>query len=199
MHLFLDEPHGPSAPLVERIAADAISREVPVIAVLLDQATPQFRAALERHGVDVQQAEQDGLIVYVDSHAHRVGWAHTDPATIFVEADGPDGLLLGLSEAQAGLIERAPEHYVLVDSLSSLLLLEGLNSCYRVVQALSSMAPRLGSISVGRIISGMHTSQETTALRHLATTVTDVSEPGAQAGASEASARGADDRSGLRR
>ena len=175
LHLVVDRPQGPGAPLIASMAADALQQGLPVIPILVDQATPQFRAELARRGVDVDAAEARGDLIFVDAFSVRVGWAHTNPYTVFVEQQGPDAILLGLSEAQSGIVERASEHMVLVDSLSTLLVLEGLPPTYALVQSLSSLAPRLGSITVGRVIHGMHGSQEHTSLMHLATTVTDVS------------------------
>lgn len=173
LHLLLDQPHGDAQMLGVRMVKDALARGTPVVAVLLDEATPQFRADLSRADVDVDAAEEDGRLVYVDAHAPRVGWAHTNPATVFVEGDGADSVLLGLSEAQAGIIDQAPEHLVLVSTFSTLLVLEELNAVYEFCQSLTSMAPRMGAITVGRLIPDMHGDRERTALEHLATTVTD--------------------------
>lgn len=188
LHLLLDEPHGQGGPLTVTLAADAVERGTPVVVVLLDEAAPQFRQDLARRGIDVDATEAAGDIQYVDAHAPRVGWAHTNPATVFAEQPDVDSILLALSEAQSSLIERAPEHLVLVSTFSSLLVLEGLHATYELCQALASMAPRMGAVTLGRVVTGMHDEQEVTALRHLATTVTDVQDPSAST--AERSVRG---------
>lgn len=174
LHLLLDQPQGRSGTLTLQLAADALDRGTPVIVVLLDEAAPQYRQALARQGTDVDAAEAEGDLLYVDAHAPRVGWAHTNPATVFAETADADSILLALSEAQSAIVERAPEHMVLVSTISSLLVLEGLHATYELSQALASMAPRMGAVTLGRVVSGMHEDQEVTALRHLATTVTDL-------------------------
>lgn len=175
LHLLLDGPEARGSPLSPRIAAEMLDRGQPVINLLLDQAAPQYRAELEHAGVDVEQAEDDGVLSYVDAHAPQVGWAHTTPATVFAETADADALLLGLSEAQAGVVEESPRHAVVVSSLSTLLVTCGLNEAYRFGQTIASMAPRMGAVTIARVVQGMHEERETTALRHLATTVTDVS------------------------
>lgn len=175
LHLVVDRPQGPALSTLLGFAANALADGVPVVPLLLDRAAPQFRQDLARYGVDVEGAEDHGLLHYVDAHAARVGWAHTTPCTIFVEAPGPDAVLLGLGEAQAGVVETAPWHLVLVDSFSSMLVLDGLPATYALAQALASLAPRMGAVTVGRVVAGMHSSQELAALAHLAVTVTDLS------------------------
>lgn len=174
LHLLVDRPQGPGSPVMMALAVHALSSGMPVVPILLDRAAPQFRAELLRHGVDAAAAEEAGLLSYVDAHALRVGWAHTTPATVFVEDQGPDAILLGLGEAQAGVVESAPTHMVLVDSLSTLLVLEGLPATYALAQALSSLAPRVGAITVARVVAGMHVDREVVSLAHLAATVTDL-------------------------
>lgn len=193
LHLLLDGPQGASGQLALHVLADAIASGTPAVALLLDHAAPQFRQHLARLGADVDHAEETGHLYYVDAHAPRVGWAHTNPATVFAEKAGADPILLALSEAQSGLIGRAPEHLVVVSTISSLLVLEGLHATYELCQALSSMAPRMGAITLGRVVAGMHDEREVTALRHLATTVTDLDPPG-QAGSIAQHAQDADGR-----
>lgn len=175
LHLLLDTPQSRGLPLPARLAADLIERGWPVIGVLLDEAAPQFRAQLDRVGLDTDRAEQDGRLQYVDAHAPQVGWAHTTSATVFAETPDADSVLLAISEAQAGVVEEAPQHALVLSSLSSLLVTRGLNETYRFGQAIASMAPRMGAVAIARVVEGMHDERETTALRHLATTVTDVS------------------------
>lgn len=175
LHLLLDGPETRALPMGPRLAGELLDREVPVVNVLLDQATPQYRAELERLDVPTEEAESEGRLAYVDAHAPTVGWAHTSPATVFAETPDVDAILLALSEAQAGVVEQAPKHAVVVDSLSSLLVRHDLNEGYRFGQSIASMAPRMGVVAVARVVEGMHDERETTALRHLATTVTDVS------------------------
>lgn len=179
LHLLLDAPQGAGGSLTQRLAADGIRRGEPTVAILLDEAAPEFRAGLARRDVDVDAAEDAGLLQYVDAHAPRVGWAHTNPATVFAETADADAILLALSEAQAALVEQAPEHRVLVSTVSTLLVLEDLNEAYRFGQALASMAPRMGAVTLGHVVPGMHGEREVTALRHLASTVTDLREPAA--------------------
>lgn len=176
LHLLLDRPQGPGPAMARRHAAAALAEGRPVIALLFDQAAPQFQARLSRHGVDATQAEADGHLVYCDAFSVRTGWAHTNPATVFIESADPDAVLLALSEAQAGIVEIAPEHLILVDSLSTLLVLHGLPETYALCQALTSLAPRVGAVTLGRLIRDMHPREETTALLHLASTVTDVTD-----------------------
>jgi hypothetical protein len=175
LHLLLDGPETRALPIGPRVAGELLDRGPPVVNVLLDQATPQYRAELERLEVPIEDAEADGRLSYVDAHAATVGWAHTAPATVFAETPDVDAVLLALSEAQAGVVEKAPQHAVVVDNLSSLLVRCGLNEAYRFGQSIASMAPRMGAIAVARLIPGMHDERSTTAMRHLATTVTDVS------------------------
>lgn len=177
LHVLLDAPTGDHATLTQRLAHDAIQRDMATIVVLLDDAAPQFRQGLTRHGTDVDAAEHAGLLQYVDAHAPRVGWAHTNPATVFAEDPDTDALLLALNEAQTHLIENEPQHQVLVSTLSSLLVLQGLHATYEFCQTLASMAPRMGTITLAHAIPQMHDDRETTALRHLATTVTDLRDP----------------------
>jgi KaiC/GvpD/RAD55 family RecA-like ATPase len=174
LHLLLDGPHGSGTSLPQRLAADAVRQDTPAIVVLLDEATPQFRAGLARRDVDVDRAEGDGLLQYVDAHAPRVGWAHTNPATVFAETGEVDALLLALSEAQSQIVEHAPEHRVIVSTVSTLLVLADLNDAYEFGQALASMAPRMGAVATGHVVPSMHDERETAALRHLADTVTDL-------------------------
>ncbi len=174
LHVLLDDPQGQGAGLTQRLAADALDNGTATIVVLLDEAAPQFRAGLARRGVDIDEAESTRTLQYVDAHAPRVGWAHTNPATVFAEAPDTDAILLALNEAQASLVEHAPQHQVIVSTLSTLLVLEGLNEAYQLMQALSSMAPRMGAVTIGHAVPGMHDEREVTALRHLATTVTDL-------------------------
>ncbi len=174
LHVLLDEPTNDPAHLTQRLAHDAIQRDVATIVILLDHAAPQFRQGLTRHGTNVEQAENKNLIQYVDAHAPRVGWAHTTPATVFAEEPDHDALLLALNEAQTHLIENEPQHQVLISTLSSLLVLEGLHATYEFCQTLASMAPRMGTITLAHAIPQMHDEKETTALHHLATTVTDL-------------------------
>lgn len=176
LHVLLDGPQTRGSPLAPLVAGEMLDRGHPVINLLLDEAAPQFRSHLNRLEVPVDDAEEDGRLTYVDAHAPQVGWAHTTPQTVFAETPEADALLLGLSEAQAGVVEQAPEHAVVVSSLSSLLVTRGLNEAYRFGQSIASMAPRMGAIVVARVVQGMHDERETTALRHLATTVTDVSQ-----------------------
>lgn len=182
LHLLLDEPETRALPLGPRIAGELLDRSEPVVAVLLDEAAPQFRAELEHVDVDTERAESAGTLSYVDAHAPTVGWAHTAPATVFAETQDVDAVLLALSEAQAGVVEKAPRHAVLIASLSSLLVQCGLNETYRFAQAIASMAPRMGVVAVARVIEGMHDERETTALRHVATTVTRVGGKDASSG-----------------
>lgn len=190
LHVLLDEPTGDHATLTQRLAHDAIQRDVATIVILLDDAAPQFRQGLTRHGTDVEDAEAQGLIQYVDAHAPRVGWAHTNPATVFAEDPDTDALLLALNEAQTHLIENEPQHQVLVSTLSSLLVLQGLHATYEFCQTLASMAPRMGTITLAHAIPQMHDDRETTALRHLATTVTDLRGPSAPRTPTGSEARG---------
>lgn len=174
LHLLLEAPHGAGASLTQRLAADALRQATPAIVVLLDEAAPQFRAGLARRDVDVDAAEADRRLQYVDAHAPRVGWAHTNPATVFAETPDPDAILLALSEAQSTIVEHAAQHRVIVSTLSSLLVLEDLNAGYEFGQALASMAPRMGAVTYGHVVPEMHGDRETAALRHLAATVTDL-------------------------
>ncbi len=176
LHLLLDRPQGPGAGLALRHAASALADGQPVIALLFDQAAPQFQARLARHGVDTTDAEGSGRLAYVDAFSVRTGWAHTNPATVFVETPDPDAILLALSEAQAGVVEIAPDHLILADSFSTLLVLHGLPETYALCQALTSLAPRLGAVTLGRLVQGMHSQEHRTALLHLASTVTDVTD-----------------------
>lgn len=176
LHLLLDRPQGPGAGLALRHAASALADGQPVIALLFDQAAPQFQARLARHGVETTEAEETGRLAYVDAFSVRTGWAHTNPATVFVESPDPDTILMGLSEAQAGVVEIAPEHLILVDAFSTLLVLHGLPETYALCQSLTSLAPRLGAVTLGRMIEGMHSREHLTALLHLANTVTDVTD-----------------------
>jgi hypothetical protein len=175
LHLLFDGPETRALPLGPRVAGELLDRGQPVVNVLVDQAAPQFRAELEHLDVPTEAAEDRGELSYVDAHAPSVGWAHTAPATVFAETPDVDAILLGLSEAQAGVVEKAPKHAVVISSLSSLLVENGLNEAYRFGQSIASMAPRMGVVAVARVIPGMHDERATTALRHLATTVTDVS------------------------
>jgi len=175
LHLLVDGPETRALPLGPRVTGELLDRGPPVVSVLLDQAAPQYRAELNRLEVPTEDAEAEGRLSYVDAHAPTVGWAHTAPATVFAEEPEVDALLLALSEAQAGVVEQAPNHAVVVDNLSSLLVANGLNEAYRFGQSIASMAPRMGAIAVARLIPGMHDERATTAMRHLATTVTDVS------------------------
>lgn len=176
LHLLLDRPQGPGASLALRHAASALAGGTPVIALLLEQAAPQFQAKLSRFGVDAPAQESQGRLVYIDGFSVRTGWAHTNEATVFVESPDPDALLLGLSEAQAGIVEMAPDHLILVDSFSTLLVLHGLPETYALCQSLTSLAPRVGAVTLGRLIQGMHNEEHRTALLHLASTVTDVTQ-----------------------
>lgn len=176
LHLLLDRPQGPGAGLALRHAVSSLANDQPVIALLFDQAAPQFQARLARHGVDTAEAEATGRLAYVDAFSVRTGWAHTNPATVFVESPEPNAILLALSEAQAGVVEIAPDHLILVDSLSTLLVLHGLPETYALCQSLTSLAPRVGAVTLGRLIQGMHNEEHRTALLHLASTVTDVSD-----------------------
>jgi KaiC/GvpD/RAD55 family RecA-like ATPase len=176
LHLLLDDPASRGLEIAPRLAVDRIDAGEPVLAVLLDEATPQFRSQLTQLGADTDTAEKTGNLLYVDAHAPQVGWAHTNPATVFAETEDPDALLLAVSEAQSTIVERAPQHTLIVESLSSLLVTQGLNAAYRFGQNLASMAPRMGAVALARVVPGMHDEQETTALRHLATTVTDLTD-----------------------
>lgn len=175
LHLLLDGPQTRGVPLGPRVAVELLDRGQPVVGVLLDQAAPQYRAELDRLGLEPGEAEDEGRLTYVDAHSPQVGWAHTTPCTVFAETPDADAILLALSEAQAGVVEQAPRHAIVVSSLSSLLVTRGLNEAYRFGQSIASMAPRMGAVAIARVIRGMHDERETTALRHLATTVTDVS------------------------
>lgn len=175
LHLLFDDPETRALPLGPRLAGELLDRGQPVVNVLVDQATPQYRAELARLDVPTDDHEGQGRLAYVDAHAPTVGWAHTAPQTVFAETPDVDAILLALSEAQAGVVEKAPKHAVVVDSFSSLLVTNGLNEAYRFGQSIASMAPRMGVVAVARVIPGMHDEREATALRHLATTVTDVS------------------------
>ncbi len=163
---------GPSFQGKEALARQALLANmhlgIPAVMILTNASSQDVRMELARADPNFPQYEQDGLCWFVDAYSRQVGLK--DNSRNVEHVDSPvdtNGLSLALNRIHSQVIKKAPQHLMVVDSASTLVLYSNAQATFRFLQVLIGRSRQAGAVSMVLLDQGMHSDAEVQMFKHL--------------------------------
>lgn len=139
----------------------------------LDDGRPAIVVTTRREAARIHEAigpdaAKGGMVQIVDVIAASIGCDDDLPGVTVV--DGPtdlNGIAAALNDARAKLQGHHEDHLLVIDSLSTLIALNGIDAVFRFLQVVLGSSRRAGAHSLLVVDETMHEAAQVEALKHL--------------------------------
>ncbi len=141
----------------------------PAIMILTNRGVDEVRRDLLQMDDRFPEYEAKGLAWFVDAYSRSIGIDGSEANVEFVDsASDVNNISIALNRVHGQIVDDHPEHLMVMDSASTLVLYGNAQATFRFLQVLIGRGRQAGATSVILLDQGMHADAEVQMFRHLA-------------------------------
>lgn len=154
--------------LARTVLLSNLENGVPAIVVLTNTTASEAKDALASVEPKFEEYQRQGLVWFVDAYSRSVDAEQEAPNVVYTDAPADlNGLAVALNEIQTKIVPKHDQHFILLDSVSTLVLYSNAPTTFRFLQILLGKARRAGAATLLLMDEGMHEDSEVQMFRHL--------------------------------